>query len=83
MQSCPQCSSQRIVPGRVIGGGTSVGFRPDNLRVLALTLRGGVPLHRQSLACRDCGLIWSFADKQKLNSFLKKYCDGLDDDPTT
>jgi hypothetical protein len=33
------------------------------------------------MACRDCGLVWNFADKDKLNRFLRKRCKGFDDDP--
>ena len=81
MQSCPQCGSRRIVTGTLIGESEAV-FKPDAMRFLTITLFApGAELARQSLACRDCGLVWTFADKDKLNKFLRKHCKGFDDDP--
>jgi len=80
MRSCPACGSRRLVTGRLLGDGAAV-FRPDNLRFLALTLTGGVRLSKQSFACRDCGLIWNLANKDKLNRFLSKHCVGFEDNP--
>lgn len=80
MRSCPHCGSQRIITGRLLGESRAV-FRPDNLRFLALTITGGATLAKQSFACRDCGLVWNFADKNKLERFLRKHCEGLHDNP--
>lgn len=80
MRSCPKCGGRRIVTGRLLGDAAAV-FRPDNLRFLALTITGGAALAKQSFACRDCGLVWNLADKNKLDRFLRKHCEGLDDNP--
>jgi hypothetical protein len=82
MNSCLHCGSERVVTGMLIGYGKggAVVFRPDNMRDLALTFAGGTELGAQSYACRDCGLVWNLADKDKLNTFLKKHCKGFDED---
>jgi hypothetical protein len=74
MSECPHCHSQRVVTGTLVGRRAAV-FRPDTLRVVALTLTGGVSVGRQSFACQDCGLMWTFGDKEKLNRFLEKHCE--------
>ena len=81
MKKCPQCGGLRIVSGRFTeyGGSGTVVFRPDTLRSLAITLSGGAELNRESLACRDCGLVWNFADPAVLNKFLRRHCRGADD----
>jgi hypothetical protein len=33
-----------------------------------------VRLFKPGAACRDCGLFWTFEDKQILNAFLDKHC---------
>ena len=43
---------------------------------------GDTALSKQSFASRDCGLVWNFTGKDKLNRFLQKHCDGLDDAPS-
>jgi hypothetical protein len=84
MNPCPNCGSHRIVTGRLVEYGcrNAAVFRPDSLRFLAVTSAGGAALSKQSLACRDCGLVWNLADKDKLNRFLQRHCDGLDDNRT-
>src|SRR5262245_28478751 len=77
MSECPHCRSQRIVTGRMVryASRQDAVFRPDNLGFLTLTVAGGVSVGAQSYACRECGLMWTFADKEKLNRFLEKHCD--------
>ena len=84
MYLCPQCHSNRVVTGRLVeyGSRNPAVFRPDSLRFLALTAAGGAALNKESLPCRDCGLVWNFADKDKLNRFLQKQCAGRDGLPT-
>lgn len=82
MQSCPKCGSRHIVTGRLVRQRGVPVFRPDNLRFLAPTITGGIKLGKQGLACRDCDLIWNFADKTKLNTFQRNNCVGFDDDLT-
>ena len=83
MHPCPKCGSQRIVTGRLVEYAyrNAAVFRPDSLRFLAVTTAGGAPLGKQSFACRDCGLIWNFSDKDKLNRFLERHCEGPDNVP--
>lgn len=77
MHPCPQCGSQRIVTGRLVGYSSRAAavFRPAFLRFLAVTTAGGAALGDQSFACRDCGMIWNLGNKAKLNSFLQKHCE--------
>ena len=80
MNPCPHCGGQRVVTGKLVEYGSRAVsvFRPDGLRFLALTAAGGAALEKQSFACRDCGLVWNFSDKDKLNRFLQKHCKGFD-----
>ena len=84
MNQCLQCGSVRVVTGRLVEYGyrNPAVFRPDGLRFLAVTTAGGIPLAKQSLACRDCGLVWNLADQEKLNKFLLKHCEGFNDPPS-
>jgi hypothetical protein len=83
MQPCPQCHGQRIVNGKLVeyGKRNSAVFRPDALQGLVLTFAGGTDLDKHCFACRDCGMVWTFTDKDKLNRFLERHCDGLKDMP--
>ena len=76
MPQCPKCQSQEVVTGKMVqyGGSTSAVFRPTKTRFATLSVAGGVPVADESLACLDCGLVWTVADKAKLLGFMESHC---------
>ncbi|MGH7622974.1 MAG: hypothetical protein ACREMU_11590 [Gemmatimonadaceae bacterium] len=67
-EKCPACGSTRVTRGRILGGISSVYFRPSGLRFWTLSAR--VPLTGANKgtdeffppgarACTECGLLWS------------------------
>jgi hypothetical protein len=58
------------------GSGRCLGlvFRPDDVKHFALTLAGGVEIDESVFACRDCGLVWTSTDPQKLSEFMQEHC---------
>jgi len=67
-EKCPACGSERVTRGRILGGISSVYFRPSGLRFWTLSAR--VPLTGANKttdeffppgarACTECGLLWS------------------------
>jgi hypothetical protein len=67
--SCPNCGSDEVCRGRVIGKldlGGGYGFRPDQIGRLGALFRSDVPLGQRWLGCTHCGMIWTFVDATRL-----------------
>jgi hypothetical protein len=74
---CPACGSVNVHLGKLVARGesASVVFVPEGKRFLTLSLMGGVGLSADSsLACMDCGLVWSHLPPAKLKEFVFKHC---------
>ena len=67
-ETCPACGSDRVTKGRILGGISSIYFRPSGLRFW--TLSAAVPMIGANKtsdeffppgarACVSCGLLWS------------------------
>ena len=68
--SCPRCSSPRIVRGRISPGEPNL-FVPRAVRTW--TWHGFVGLgHLDANACMSCGLLWSTIDTAKLANTLEE-----------
>ena len=79
MIQCLKCGSSRVAQGTVAECGSrgNAMFRPEGIRLLALTLTGGVSLPNEAWACLDCGLVWTTLAPAKLEKFLRRHCDSL------
>ena len=73
--TCPACTSQRVVTGRIMAFGAHTGnaqrFFPDGLKLL--TFRRGLVLERRPVfdACTDCGHVWSRLDADALRALVE------------
>ena len=67
-ETCPACGSDQVTKGRILGGISSIYFRPSGLRFW--TLSAAVPMIGANKtsdeffppgarACVSCGLLWS------------------------
>ena len=67
-ETCPACGSDNVTKGRILGGISSIYFRPSGLRFW--TLSAAVPMIGANKttdeffppgarACVSCGLLWS------------------------
>lgn len=68
-KACPNCGSNEVHQGRVIGKldlGGGLGFRPDRAGWLRVLFRPDVPLRRRWSGCANCGIIWSFGDAGRI-----------------
>ena len=79
MIQCLKCGSSRVAKGTVAECGSrgNAMFRPEGIRLLALTLTGGVSLPKEAWACLDCGLVWTTVAPAKFEKFLRRHCDSL------
>jgi len=71
-EKCPRCGQALVVQGSFTRQGLRFGFRPEELRLFALSLQfPEVPVRTKPSACASCGLIWAELDadtlRQKLN----------------
>ena len=80
LETCPACGSDRVTRGRILGGISSVYFRPSGLRFWTLSAR--VPLAGANKtsdeffppgarACLACGLLWSRVNPALLAKAMK------------
>ena len=74
---CSACQSSDITKGSLTLGVSSLTqhlfFKPDSLKPLTMTDRGGAPL--EFYACRSCGLVWTATDPEALRTFMEKHCE--------
>jgi hypothetical protein len=79
-EKCPQCGSDRVTKGRILGGISSIYFRPSGLRFW--TLSAAVPMIGANKttdeffppgarACVSCGLLWSRVNHTLLERVLR------------
>ncbi|MBX3356606.1 MAG: hypothetical protein KF724_12990 [Phycisphaeraceae bacterium] len=67
--ACPNCGSNEIFEGRVIGQldlGGGLGFRPDRTGWFSALFKVDLPLAKGWSGCAHCGMIWSFTDAARL-----------------
>lgn len=76
MNPCPRCGGRNFVSGKLTAAESSeVVFRPDSLRILTITLKGGPVIQSECMACRDCGYLSTQVDKNALERFIARHCD--------
>ena len=68
LQTCPRCSSRRLVRGTVTGSEAGIRFTADQARLPALRL--GVPVQSNARACAECGLLWTELYARELAAHL-------------
>lgn len=80
-EKCPQCGSDKVTKGRILGGISSIYFRPSGLRFW--TIKAAVPMigaNKSSdeffppgaRACVNCGLLWSRVNPALLGRVLRE-----------
>jgi hypothetical protein len=80
-EKCPQCGSDRVTKGRILGGISSIYFRPSGLRFW--TVKAAVPMIGANKttdeffppgarACVNCGLLWSRVNHTLLERVLRE-----------
>jgi DNA-directed RNA polymerase subunit RPC12/RpoP len=81
VEKCPQCGSDRVTKGRILGGISSIYFRPSGLRFW--TMKAAVPMIGANKtedeffppgarACVNCGLLWSRVNHALLEQVLRE-----------
>lgn len=82
MDQCLRCHSPQVVHGYVTCPRRHVtAFRPHSLRLFSFTFFGGPDLPKESLACLNCGLVWTEVPADKLREFVRKHCDERTNPP--
>lgn len=82
-RSCPACQSRRVVVGETetVFDGLARGFRPRGLRrSLFSDASKRVRLTDGVFACLDCGLTWSWLDRESLRETLVRWGEFFDRD---
>jgi hypothetical protein len=80
-ETCPACGSDQVTKGRILGGISSIYFRPSGLRFW--TLSAAVPMIGANKtsdeffppgarACVSCGLLWSRVNPVLLARVLRE-----------
>ena len=68
---CPRCGQALVVQGSFSTRGVRFGFRPEELRLFALSLQfPEVPVPGAAAACASCGLVWAEPDAATLRQKL-------------
>lgn len=76
MEYCLRCHSPQVVHGYITCPRRHITvFRPHSLRMFSITFAGGPDLPKESLACLNCGLVWSEVPAEELREFVRKHCD--------
>ncbi|MBK5187094.1 MAG: hypothetical protein JJD97_02555 [Gemmatimonadaceae bacterium] len=81
IEKCPACGSDRVTKGRILGGISSIYFRPSGMRFW--TLSAAVPMIGANKstdeffppgarACVSCGLLWSRVNPALLGKVLRE-----------
>lgn len=82
MKKCFKCGGTEIVTGSIEGTGErspAYLFRPKHkIRFLAVTIRHGTELDKESYACLSCGTVWSQTNGEALRDFIRDNCKPLD-----
>jgi hypothetical protein len=75
MNQCPICKSDQVVPGgqSVIEpeGAPAITFTPGGLRRGQFRTTNSIPC--LSMACLNCGFVWSQIPPAQLAAFLRKH----------
>ena len=81
IEKCPACGSDQVTKGRILGGISSIYFRPSGLRFW--TVKAAVPMIGSNKtgdeffppgarACVSCGLLWSRVNPSLLGRVLRE-----------
>ena len=69
MEKCPKCGSLRIWSGKASAFTSGVLiFVPDNTAKIKTSV-----VYSKSWACKDCGYLETYVDKEELAKLEKKY----------
>jgi len=80
MTKCFKCGGTEIERGTIASPSSEslfrdIVFRPEHkIRFLAMTMRRGVSLYKESYACLDCGSVWSELEGSELRNFIREHC---------